>query len=494
MISKEVPGPSEEVLDLPYRYARENHVIAQAVDNHVKVKSISSTPLEVFSELRNFFQKPLEVEWLDVNEFEKELSKFYSDSATSSSELAEGIDDDYDLSILAENLPKTADLLDSDNDAPVIKLINAILSEAIKSSASDIHIEPYEDHLSVRFRIDGILREILKPSGRLAPMLNARIKVMSNLDIAEKRVPQDGRMSLKLGEKWIDIRVSTLPSSHGERVVLRILDKADTKFGLDQLGMSTRSLKDFKNLLKSPNGIILVTGPTGSGKTTTLYAGLNLLNDKTRNILTVEDPIEYAIEGISQTQVNPKVGMTFAKGLRAILRQDPNIIMIGEIRDLETAEIAIQSSLTGHLVLSTVHTNDSIAAITRLKDMGVETYLLASTIKGVLAQRLVRKLCIKCREEYTLENQVQHLKKESKIFKPKGCVCCNETGFLGRVGIFELFLVDEESKEYINEEKNEEEIAKLVFAENYRLFESGLDLVKEGITSLDEILRVTRED
>jgi len=494
MISKEVPGPSEEVLDLPYRYARENHVIAQAVDNHVKVKSISSTPLEVFSELRNFFQKPLEVEWLDANEFEKELSKFYSDSATSSSELAEGIDDDYDLSILAENLPKTADLLDSDNDAPVIKLINAILSEAIKSSASDIHIEPYEDHLSVRFRIDGILREILKPSGRLAPMLNARIKVMSNLDIAEKRVPQDGRMSLKLGEKWIDIRVSTLPSSHGERVVLRILDKADTKFGLDQLGMSTRSLKDFKNLLKSPNGIILVTGPTGSGKTTTLYAGLNLLNDKTRNILTVEDPIEYAIEGISQTQVNPKVGMTFAKGLRAILRQDPNIIMIGEIRDLETAEIAIQSSLTGHLVLSTVHTNDSIAAITRLKDMGVETYLLASTIKGVLAQRLVRKLCIKCREEYTLENQVQHLKKESKIFKPKGCVCCNETGFLGRVGIFELFLVDEESKEYINEEKSEDEIAKLVFAENHRLFESGLDLVQEGITSLDEILRVTRED
>ena len=363
MVSKEVPGPSEEVSDLPYRYARENHVIAQAVGNHVKVQSISSTPLEVFSELRNFFQKPLEVEWLDSNEFEKELSKFYSDSATSSSELAEGIDDDYDLSILAENLPKTADLLDSDNDAPVIKLINAILSEAIKSSASDIHIVPYEDHLSVRFRIDGILREILKPSGRLTPMLNARIKVMSNLDIAEKRVPQDGRMSLKLGEKWIDIRVSTLPSSHGERVVLRILDKADTKFGLDQLGMSTRSLKDFKNLLKSPNGIILVTGPTGSGKTTTLYAGLNLLNDKTRNILTVEDPIEYAIEGISQTQVNPKVGMTFAKGLRAILRQDPNIIMIGEIRDLETAEIAIQSSLTGHLVLSTVHTNDSIAAL-----------------------------------------------------------------------------------------------------------------------------------
>ena len=494
MVSKEVPGPSEEVSDLPYRYARENHVIAQAVGNHVKVQSISSTPLEVFSELRNFFQKPLEVEWLDSNEFEKELSKFYSDSATSSSELAEGIDDDYDLSILAENLPKTADLLDSDNDAPVIKLINAILSEAIKSSASDIHIEPYEDHLSVRFRIDGILREILKPSGRLTPMLNARIKVMSNLDIAEKRVPQDGRMSLKLGEKWIDIRVSTLPSSHGERVVLRILDKADTKFGLDQLGMSTRSLKDFKNLLKSPNGIILVTGPTGSGKTTTLYAGLNLLNDKTRNILTVEDPIEYAIEGISQTQVNSKVGMTFAKGLRAILRQDPNIIMIGEIRDLETAEIAIQSSLTGHLVLSTVHTNDSIAAITRLKDMGVETYLLASTIKGVLAQRLVRKLCIKCREEYTLENQVQHLKKESKIFKPKGCASCNETGFSGRVGIFELFLVDEESKEYINEEKSEDEIAKLVFAENHRLFESGLDLVQEGITSLDEILRVTRED
>ena len=494
MSTKQLTKKTNESKELPYRFAREHQVIAEEGKNKVKIKSLDSTSLEIFTELRTYFGKPIDINCLSVEEFERELSKKYTDSATSSSELIEGIDESYDLSALAENLPKTEDLLDSDNDAPVIRLINAILSEAIKSSASDIHIEPYEDHLSVRFRIDGILREILRPSGRLTPMLNARIKVMSNLDIAEKRVPQDGRMSLKLGKKWVDIRVSTLPSSHGERVVLRLLDKAETQLSLEQLGMSDKVLKSLQNLLKSPNGIILVTGPTGSGKTTTLYAGLNLLNDKTRNILTVEDPIEYAIDGVSQTQVNAKVGMTFAKGLRAILRQDPNIIMIGEIRDLETAEIAIQSSLTGHLVLSTVHTNDSVAAITRMRDMGVESYLLASTIKGVLAQRLVRRLCNKCKEIYNLESHFGILKKETKLYKPKGCGDCNETGYLGIVGIFELFEMNNKIKEAINTESTEEKIGNLAFSKEQRLSEAGIDLVKNGVTSIEEVLRVTSEE
>ena len=317
----------EQSVQLPYRFAREKKVLIEEKGDKLEIKTVTSVSLEVLSELRSYLDKPLEIVWLDLEQFERELSDAYTNSSTSSSDLVEGIDDNYDLSALAENLPKTSDLLDSDNDAPVIKLINAILAEAIKSNASDIHIEPYEDYVSVRFRVDGILTEVLRPTERIAPMLSARLKVMSNVDIAEKRVPQDGRMSLKLGEKWIDIRVSTLPSSHGEKVVLRILDKAETQLQLEQLGMDSKSLNQFESSLKSPNGIILVTGPTGSGKTTTLYAGLNILNDKTKNILTVEDPIEYAIEGVTQTQVNTKVGMTFAKGLRAILRQDPDIIM-----------------------------------------------------------------------------------------------------------------------------------------------------------------------
>ena len=479
--------------EIPYRFARVHRIIVDKVSDKVIVKSVDSVSLQSIAELRSFYQLPLKITWMKQEEFEKELSKKYSDSSTSSSDLAKGIDDNYDLSALAEGIPKTADLLDSENDAPVIKLINAVLSEAIKSKASDIHIEPYEDHISIRFRIDGILKEILRPVGRIAPMLNARIKVMSNLDIAEKRIPQDGRMSLKLGEKWIDMRVSTLPSSHGERLVLRILDKADTQLDLEQLGMSEDVLKSFRKSLKNPNGIILVTGPTGSGKTTTLYAGLNLLNDKTRNILTVEDPIEYAINGVGQTQVNPKVGMSFSKGLRAILRQDPDIVFVGEIRDLETAEIAIQASLTGQLVLSTVHTNDAVAAITRMKDLGVEPYLIASTFKGVLAQRLVRILCAACKEPYFLETVISGIEKGTELFKPKGCKECSGEGYLGRIGLFEYFQLTDQTKKAINSDKSEKDIGDMVFGNADRLFDSGAKLVKNGITSLDEVLRVTRE-
>jgi general secretion pathway protein E len=488
------PKKVDHSLGLPYRFAKEKGVIFDRIENEiVYIKSNNSSSLSTFSELRNFYQLPVSVISVKNALFEKELAKHYSDNAASSADLMDDMDDTYDLSALVANIPKTADLLDSENDAPVIKLINAFIAEAIKSRASDIHIEPYEEYLSIRFRVDGILKEVLKPNSKLTSMLNARIKVMSNLDIAEKRVPQDGRMSLRLGEKWVDIRVSTLPSSYGERIVLRILDKADSYLSLEQIGMKDELLQEFKNTLTIPNGIILVTGPTGSGKTTSLYAGLNLLNDSSRNIITVEDPVEYAIEGVSQTQVNTKVGMTFAKGLRAILRQDPDIIMVGEIRDLETAEIAIQASLTGHLVLSSVHTNNASSAITRMKDMGIESYLLASTVKGILAQRLVRKLCVKCKEEYKSETEIHGIPLGSLLYRPLGCSNCNETGYSGRIGVFEFLSINDELKEAINNNSSEENISNIAFKHQDNLMQSGVDLAIKGFTSVEELMRVTKE-
>ena len=488
------PKKVDHSLGLPYRFAKEKGVIFDRIENEiVYIKSNNSSSLNTFSELRNFYQLPVSVISVKNELFEKELAKHYSDNAASSADLMDDMDDTYDLSALVANIPKTADLLDSENDAPVIKLINAFIAEAIKSRASDIHIEPYEEYLSIRFRVDGILKEVLKPNSKLTSMLNARIKVMSNLDIAEKRVPQDGRMSLRLGEKWVDIRVSTLPSSYGERIVLRILDKSDSHLSLEQIGMQDELLQEFKNTLKIANGIILVTGPTGSGKTTSLYAGLNLLNDSSRNIITVEDPVEYAIDGVSQTQVNTKVGMTFAKGLRAILRQDPDIIMVGEIRDLETAEIAIQASLTGHLVLSSVHTNNASSAITRMKDMGIESYLLASTVKGILAQRLVRKLCVKCKEEYKSETEIHGIPLGSLLYRPLGCSNCNETGYSGRIGVFEFLSINDELKEAINNNSSEENIFNIAFKHQDNLMQSGVDLAIKGFTSVEELMRVTKE-
>ena len=442
--------------------------------------------------MRRYLNKPIRIEYVDNEEFEVQLAKHYSSSETSS-EVIKGFIPDEDLHSLANNIPKTSDLLDSDNEAPVIKLLNSIISEAIKSEASDIHIEPFEDYLSIRFRVDGVLKEVLRPTEKLTPMINARIKVMSNLDIAEKRIPQDGRMSLKLGEKWIDIRVSTLPSNYGERIVLRLLDKSDIKLDLNDLGMDRITFEKFSDSITSPNGIVLVTGPTGSGKTTTLYAALNLLNNSEKNILTVEDPIEYSIEGIGQTQINPKVGLTFSQGLRAILRQDPDIVLIGEIRDLETAEIAIQASLTGHLVLATIHTNDSVSAITRMIDMGVESYLLASTLRGVLAQRLVRKLCNECKTTQSLQEDYKTLKKDSKVNYPSGCNKCNNSGFKGRTGIFEIFNLTNEIKNHIHKNSDEQKLRKLGFSDHNTLLENGLEMIKSGKTSIDEIISITKE-
>ena len=453
---------SNEDIDLSYKYCKDNQVLLEKEENLLSIKCTEDTKISAISYLQKYFDLPLNISKISFQDFNKALSESFTNNASSSEDLIQGVDENIDLDSLVSNLPKTEDLLDDSNEAPVIRLINAILSEAIKDGASDIHIEPYEENLAIRFRVDGILKEKLNPNSRIAPLLNARIKVMSNLDIAERRVPQDGRMSLKLGEKWIDIRVSTLPSSFGERLVLRLLDKADASLDLRELGMTDEMTQDYLDQLKSTSGIILVTGPTGSGKTTTLYSGLNYLNDQTRNILTVEDPIEYALEGIGQTQVNNKVGLSFAKGLRAILRQDPDVVMVGEIRDKETAETAIQASLTGHLVLSTIHTNDAVGAITRLVDMGVEPYLLASSVKMVIAQRLVRKID-------------------------------NEQKLSGRIGIFEMIKIDNDIKKLINENIDEDSIRNNAFKKYISLSKDGESKVKQGITSDIELKRVLKE-
>ena len=375
------PASVKDTPAITYAFAREQGIALLPGDQPVFVLRDGANPLALI-EARRVVGTAYPVTVYDAARFDRALSDIYAfDGLGENAEDADAEQDD-DLSRLVDEMPKTEDLLDSSSDAPIIRLINGLIAEAVRTSASDIHVEPYEDRVAVRLRVDGVLRETVSLSARVASPLVSRIKVMARLDIAEKRVPQDGRITLTLGGKGIDVRVSTLPSRYGERVVLRLLDKDSARFTLDQLGMNADTLKDLEKALSQPNGIILVTGPTGAGKTTTLYAGLNLLNDQTRNILTVEDPVEYAVAGIGQTQVNTKVGMTFAAGLRAILRQDPDVVMVGEIRDVETAEIAVQASLTGHMVLSTVHTNSAIAAIARLRDMGVESYLLASTVSA----------------------------------------------------------------------------------------------------------------
>jgi general secretion pathway protein E len=375
---------------------------------------------------------------------------------------------------MMQDLPAIEDLLETSDDAPIIRMLNALLTQAARDSASDIHIEPYERHSVVRFRVDGILREVVQPNRALHAALISRLKIMAELDIAERRLPQDGRISLRIGTRAVDVRVSTLPSAHGERAVLRLLDKSESKLSLESVGMQGDVLARFAHLLVQPHGIILVTGPTGSGKTTTLYAGLQRLDTHGSNIMTVEDPIEYELAGVGQTQVNAKIDLTFAKALRAILRQDPDVIMIGEIRDFETAQIAIQASLTGHLVLATLHTNDAASAVTRLTDMGVEPFLLSSSLLGVLAQRLVRKRCTAC--------------------GGAGCATCGQTGYAGRTGVFELLVTDDTIRAKIHNRASEAAIRDAARASGMVLMrEDGQRLVDGGITTAEELLRVTRD-
>jgi general secretion pathway protein E len=486
----------------PLRFAfakRFGVLVVHTENNSAKVIYHQKPSLAVLTEIRRQLQMPLELEQVDSEVFNEQLVKTYETDSSTAMQMAEDLGDSLNLSDLMHELPKAEDLLEKQDDAPIIRLLNALLSEAIKEEASDVHIETFEDHVTIRFRIDGILREILEPPRILAPLIISRIKVMARLDIAEKRLPQDGRITLRIGGRAVDVRVSTMPTNHGERAVLRLLDKQNARLDLAELGMDPKSFELLVQLIKKPHGIILVTGPTGSGKTTTLYAGLIILNDKKRNILTVEDPIEYDLVGIGQTQVNNKINMTFAKGLRAILRQDPDVVMVGEIRDLETAQIAIQASLTGHLVLSTLHTNSAIGAITRLDDMGVEPFLLASSLEGVLAQRLVRLLCNECKKPMlaTLkECELLEIPFSSSpvIYQPVGCAQCRYTGYAGRSGVYELIGIDETLRTMIHDRRPEQDMRKYARGKYPSLRKDGLRRVLEGQTSLEEVLRVTSED
>lgn len=404
-----------------------------------------------------------------------------------------------DLSSIATEFQRPKDILELTEDAPIIRLLNALLQEAVKERASDIHIEPYENELDVRIRVDGALRSVLNPPKIIQDALISRVKIMAGLDIAEKRLPQDGRIRLLIGGRDIDIRVSVLPTMHGERAVMRLLDRMQSILGLKELGLDAQSVGAMEEHLKKTSGILLVTGPTGSGKTTTLYAALNSIHTEEKNIITVEDPVEYQLKGVGQIQVNPKVGLTFAAGLRSILRQDPDVIMVGEIRDKETAEIAIQASLTGHLVLSTLHTNDAASAVTRLLDMEIEPFLAASSISAVLAQRLLRLLCPHCKRPYKPSaEELSYFSdapvKPSALYKAAGCPRCNATGYLGRTGVFELLAMDAELRKLVSSKSEVDAITAAALKKGMRTLRiDGLSKARAGLTTLEEVLRVTEK-
>jgi len=420
----------------------------------------------------------------------------------SADKVIDGLQEDGEnIQILGENEQTEQDVLDLANEAPIIKLVNLMITEALKERASDIHIEPSEEGITVRYRIDGILYNALSPPKRYQQAIVSRVKIMANMNIAENRLPQDGRIKVKYGTSDVDIRVSTVPSVVGERVVMRLLVKDDRRFDLTKLGINEDLLKSIRDMLHTPHGIIIVSGPTGSGKTTTLYAAIREINTPDKNIITIEDPVEYRIKGISQIQVNPKINLTFAAGLRSVLRQDPEIIMVGEIRDHETAEIAIQAAMTGHLVFSTVHTNDASSAIVRLLDIGVEPYLIASTVTGFLSQRLVRVLCPECKESYKVDPEVLRqedidpaLFRKKSVFKPKGCPKCSSTGYFDRIGIYEIIRLNERVRKLIVERRDASYIRERCNEMGMRtLIQDGIEKVLMGITSIDEVLRVIRE-
>ena len=472
---------------LPYAFAKAHTLLLEDDGERLLLWAGESTPASALAEVTRVF---------DVACFEREtaatlaerIAAAYAGGESSAAAVIGEVESGVDLSRMMQDLPAVEDLLEAADDAPIIRMLNALLTQAAKDGASDIHIEPYERSSSVRFRVDGTLREVVQPNKALHAALISRLKIMAELDIAEKRLPQDGRISLRIGGRAIDVRVSTLPSSHGERAVLRLLDKTESRFTLEGLGMDGEVLQRFERLIQQPHGIVLVTGPTGSGKTTTLYASLGRIDTATTNVLTVEDPVEYELPGIGQTQVNPKIELTFAKALRAILRQDPDVIMVGEIRDYETASIAIQASLTGHLVLATVHTNDAPSSVTRLIDMGVEPFLLSSSLLGVLAQRLVRKLCPDCKR------QGEDGEDGRVLWHPVGCEKCGMTGYKGRTGVYELMTVSEQVQTLVHERAPEQQLLAAARAAGLRsMREDGERLVREGITSLEEVIRVTRD-
>jgi len=486
---------------IPYAFAQAHGVLVYGRDGDDIVLLLRpDATVDGIAEVRRIIAGSLVTRSVAADAFAAELARAYNQGGAGAIVWNDDGVRGGDLARLLQELPQAEDLLDSGTQAPVIRMINALLLQALRERASDLHFEPYEARSVVRFRVDGVLRDVIEPPRALHAALVSRLKIMASLDIAEKRLPQDGRIALKLGDKQVDVRVSTLPTGAGERVVLRLLDKDSARLDLAALGMSAPTLVVIDRLIREPHGIVLVTGPTGSGKTTTLYAALSRLPRGTTNMMTVEDPIEYALDGVAQTQVSPRVDLTFARALRAILRQDPDVIMIGEIRDLETAQIAVQASLTGHLVLATLHTNDAASAVTRLADMGVEPYLLASSLLGVLAQRLVRTLCPVCRTaappspgEAKLVAGLG-LPASQPVWTAPGCAQCNDSGYRGRSGVYELLVVDDAMRRMIHDGASEPALRDAALRSGMRTLRvDGARWIAEGATSLAELVRVTRD-
>jgi general secretion pathway protein E len=472
---------------LPYTWAKAQGLLLEDDGQQLLLWATPGAPRSALSEVMRLYA----VDALEQDtpaHLNQRIAQAYANGESSAATVIGEVENTVDLSRMMQDLPAIEDLLEAANDAPIIRMLNALLTQAAKDGASDIHIEPYERSSAVRFRVDGTLREVVQPNKALHAAMISRLKIMAELDIAEKRLPQDGRISLRIGGRAIDVRVSTLPGVHGERAVLRLLDKGEAKFSLPGLGMQGATYQRFSHLIQQPHGIVLVTGPTGSGKTTTLYAALGQVDTSTTNVLTVEDPVEYELAGIGQTQVNAKIDLSFAKALRAILRQDPDVIMIGEIRDHETAQIAVQASLTGHLVLATLHTNDAPSAVTRLTDMGIEPFLLSSSLLGVLAQRLVRRLCPHCKREGAAGENGQ------ARWHPVGCEECGHTGYKGRTGVYELMTVNDEVRSLIHGHASESDLLAAARRDGLlSMREDGERLVASGETSLEELLRVTRD-
>lgn len=471
---------------ITYAFAKANGVVITALDTELAEVAVRhDAPASALAELRRVLDVSVKAHRVDADSFNELITATYNGANAGAVTLAVDLAQDLDISRLLQDIPQIEDLLESQDDAPVIRLINALLTQALRDGASDIHIVPFETRSVVRLRIDGTLRDLIEPARALHGAIVSRVKIMSQLDIAEKRLPQDGRITLRIAGKPVDVRVSTIPTGHGERVVLRLLDKQAGRLDLARLGMDDVTLAQMDKLIREPHGIVLVTGPTGSGKTTTLYAALSRLDATALNIMTVEDPVEYDLDGISQTQVNARIDMSFARALRTILRQDPDVVMIGEIRDLETAQIAVQASLTGHLVFATLHTNDAVSAVTRLVDMGVEPFLLASSLIGVGAQRLVRRLCMECRKPSPIDN---------RFFSAQGCAACNGTGYRGRTGIYELLVLDDDLRRLIHDRASEQTLREYAAAHGMRsLRDDGMRWAEQGLVSLEEVMRVTRD-
>jgi general secretion pathway protein E len=499
MMPDKFPLYNDEKILESYGYAKRNGVLIFEIQQDcIYLVYRSDCNPDAIIEFRRHMKLRIHLEEVSIEKFTHMLTQKYETKAMGSNKVAEKMEEDVDLKQLLKHLPVAKDLLESENDAPVIRLINALFREAIEKSASDIHLETYEEKLSVRLRIDGMLHKTLEVPNFLSPLIISRIKIMAKLDISEKRLPQDGRITVNIAGRSVDVRVSTIPVSHGERVVLRLLDKRSVHLNLMDLGLSDVLLSVLRRMIAKPHGIMVITGPTGSGKTTTLYAVLTELNDFIRNIMTVEDPVEYDLLGISQTQVNPKIDMTFAKTLRAILRQDPDVVMVGEIRDLETGVIAIQASLTGHLVFSTLHTQTAIGAIARLRDMGVESFLLASSLLGIVAQRLVRLLCSECKQAVLptiVQCQLLGISADGdiKIYQPVGCDQCGHTGFRRRIAIYEIVEVDSTLRTMIHDNKSEQELECYARKKLPSIWADACRRVLAGDTSYDEIIRVTTE-